>query len=111
MEVRHMRNVRPLVVGILLVASSAWGAFPDDPPNDPDWPSQHDARGGNVGIGAPNLFAEYPLATDAEGASGMSADLAWRDGRAAFGDAAMGRADVVVAYMEGGINWHAASTA
>jgi hypothetical protein len=107
-----MRTVRPLVVvGVLALASASWAAFPDDPPNDPDWPGQHDARGGNVGIGTPNLFAEYPLATDAEGASGMSADLAWRDGRADFGDAAMGRPDVVVAYMEGGINWHTPSAA
>ena len=39
-----------------------------------------------------------PVATDPENASGMSVNKAW----AAFG---MGRTDVLVAYIEGGVNW------
>src|SRR5579863_10143838 len=39
-----------------------------------------------------------PVATDPENASGMSLNKAW----AAFG---MGRSDVMVAYIEGGVNW------
>jgi hypothetical protein len=39
-----------------------------------------------------------PVATDPENASGMSVNKAW----AAFG---MGRSDVLVAYIEGGVNW------
>jgi hypothetical protein len=39
-----------------------------------------------------------PVATDPEGASGMSVNKAW----ASFG---MGRSDVIVAYIEGGVNW------
>jgi hypothetical protein len=39
-----------------------------------------------------------PVATDPEGASGMSVNKAW----ASFGT---GRSDVVVTYIEGGVNW------
>jgi hypothetical protein len=39
-----------------------------------------------------------PLATDPEGAAGMSVDLAWRR----YG---VGRPDVRIAYIEGGVNW------
>ncbi len=41
-------------------------------------------------------------ATDPENASGMSISTAWQD----FGSLATGRPDVVIAYIEGGINWH-----
>jgi hypothetical protein len=99
-----------LVCGVACVtATAAWAAFPDDPPNDPGWPTQHNLRGNNVGVDSPDPAAEFPLAEDAAGSSGMSVDLAWREGRAALGEAALGRPDVVIAYMEGGINWHAGS--
>jgi hypothetical protein len=41
-----------------------------------------------------------PLASDPESAAGMSVDRAWRE----FG---IGTPDTVIAYVEGGINWHA----
>ena len=44
-----------------------------------------------------------PVATDPENASGMSVNKAW----AAFG---MGRPDVLVAYIEGGVNWRISSS-
>ena len=44
-----------------------------------------------------------PVATDPEGASGMSVNKAW----ASFG---MGRSDVIVTYIEGGVNWRLSSS-
>src|SRR5438128_4063707 len=43
-----------------------------------------------------------PQAMDPESASGMSVSTAWRD----FGTRAIGAPDVVIVYVEGGINWH-----
>ena len=43
-----------------------------------------------------------PQATDPENASGMSVSTAWQN----FGTLAVGRPDVVIAYIEAGINWH-----
>ena len=45
------------------------------------------------------LPADAPAATDPEGASGMSVDRVWNE------LATRGRDDVIVAYMEGGVNW------
>lgn len=45
------------------------------------------------------LPSDAPLATDPENASGMSVDRVWNE----LGN--RGRDDVVVAYMEGGVNW------
>src|SRR5581483_9352293 len=46
--------------------------------------------------------APFGHATDPENASGMSISTAWQD----FGNLAIGRPDTVIAYIEGGINWH-----
>src|SRR5437899_449469 len=43
-----------------------------------------------------------PQAMDPENASGMSISTAWQD----FGSLAIGGPAVVIAYIEGGINWH-----
>ena len=43
-----------------------------------------------------------PQAMDPENASGMSISTAWQD----FGNLAIGAPAVVIAYIEGGINWH-----
>ena len=48
------------------------------------------------------LPSDAPLASDPEGASGMSVDRVWNE----LGT--RGRNDVVVAYMEGGVNWRLA---
>lgn len=81
---------------VVLAAVPAFAAFPADPPDDPGYPGQQ------------YLFSTIPPstpnATDPEGASGMSVDLAWRD-------FTTGRSDTVIAYIEGGINWHAGDTA
>lgn len=101
--------LRSLTAAIAMLLPVLAAAFPDAPPNDPGWDTQYNFRGDNVGIDTPNPSAEFPLATDAAGSSGMSADVAWREGQEAFGEAALGRPDVVMAYMEGGINWHLGS--
>ena len=73
-------------------------------PNDPDYaPAERNP------LGAMTFNAEQwhlydcipqsaPLAVDSEGASGMSLNKAW----ATYG---LGRTDVTVAYIEGGVNW------
>ncbi|HEX4872490.1 MAG TPA: FG-GAP-like repeat-containing protein [Nevskiaceae bacterium] len=106
---RWVRQGGVALAALLMAMGAARAAFPDDPPSDAKWRNQYYARGGNVGVDTPDPAAEYPFARDAGGSSGMSADLAWREGREAFGEAAMGRPDVFIAYMEGGINWHAGS--
>ena len=82
---------------------SGQAAFPQDPPDDPAY--------GAALFNTPELVpteVEYyfysfmpagaPLARDPENAAGMSIDIAWK----AFG---AGREDVVIAYVEAGINW------
>ncbi len=56
--------------------------------------------------------AQYPLAEDKEGASGMSLEAAWKDiinwpPLASSGGtfSSLGRPDAVVAYIEGGVNY------
>jgi hypothetical protein len=86
------------IVTILALSSAgpALAAFPQDPPNDPDYASET------------YLFDHIPpayvLASDPEGASGMFVDRAWRD-------YTTGRPDTLIAYIEGGINWHAGDAA
>jgi hypothetical protein len=81
---------------VLGTAAPAFAAFPQDPPNDPNYPNQT------------YLFDHippgHPLATDPESSSGMWVDRAWRD-------FTTGRPDTVIAYVEGGINWHDGSAA
>src|SRR5437867_4492929 len=80
-----------VVALIVAVGTAAFAAFPQTPPNDPDYP------------GETYLFDHIPpstpAATDPEGSSGMWVDRAWRD-------YTTGRPDTVIAYVEGGINWH-----
>jgi hypothetical protein len=73
-------------------------------PNDPDYaPAERNPTGGlTFNAEQWHLYdcipQSAPVAVDPEGASGMSVNHAW----ASFG---MGRSDVVVAYIEGGVNW------
>ncbi len=65
--------------------------FPQIEPNDPDYNNEY-------------FFYSFipvnltPRATDPDDAAGMSVDIAWEE----FG---IGREDVVIAYVEGGMNW------
>jgi hypothetical protein len=90
-----------------LSAGVALAAFPQDPPNDPDYaPAENsptdcltksaDAQQHYVFSFMPQCT---PLASDAENAAGMSVDTAWKD-------FTTGDPSTVIAYVEGGINWH-----
>jgi hypothetical protein len=88
-------SVLALTMGfIIATAGVAWAAYPQDPPNDPSYPGQT------------YLFDHippgYPMAHDPENSSGMWVDRAWKD-------FTTGRPDTLIAYVEGGINWHDAS--
>jgi len=73
-------------------------------PNDPDYaPAERNPLGGlTFNAEQWHLYdcipQSAPVAFDPEGASGMSVNQAW----VSFG---MGRSDVIVAYIEGGVNW------
>src|SRR5258708_36178225 len=73
-------------------------------PNDPDYaPAERNLAGGmTFNAEQWHLYdcipQSAPLAFDSEGASGMSLNRAW----AVYG---LGRKDVTVAYIEGGVNW------
>lgn len=106
----------PLAVSAcLLTAASAWAAFPADPPNDPGYaPAEGSANCLTTSVESdqhylydfmpkcsqpPPTGIGVPGATDPENASGMSVNAAWRD-------FTVGNGKTVIAYVEGGINWH-----
>jgi Subtilase family len=90
----------------LLSATTALAAFPQDPPNDPGYAPAEGSLADCLTKSADDqqhyLFSFMPqcnpVATDAEGAAGMSVDIAWRD-------FTTGDPSTVIAYVEGGINW------
>lgn len=76
-------------------------------PNDPEFaPAEREPGSGTFNLEQWYLYdcipQSAPAATDAEGAAGMSVNRAW----AQFGQ---GSSQVVVAYVEGGVNWRIAS--
>ena len=114
-EVRRIRRPRVLpraaglaVAATLTLGTSALGAFPDDPPNDPAYAPAE--QGGpevcstESGENQQHYLYSFipkctPNATDAEGSAGMFVDRAWKR-------FTTGNARTVIAYIEGGINWH-----
>jgi hypothetical protein len=90
-----------------LSAGVALAAFPQDPPNDPEYApaesSPTDCLTKSADAQQHYLFSFMPqctpAATDPEGAAGMSVDTAWKD-------FTTGDPSTVIAYVEGGINWH-----
>jgi hypothetical protein len=74
-------------------------AFPDDPPNDPDYDRWEMGEGGNSFYDEQwNLFSFTPRDVRLTNeASGISADLAWRT--------TTGRKDVIIAILDSGIDW------
>ncbi|MEO5876155.1 MAG: hypothetical protein ABIS86_13300, partial [Streptosporangiaceae bacterium] len=108
-----MRSTGAALTALLMLwgpAASAGSGFPQTPPDDPSY-----ARAEQPGkcikvVGGEqhNLYSVMPRCTpgakDPENASGMSVDKAWRD-------FTTGSPDVVIAYVEGGINWHNGDTA
>ncbi len=107
---RGRRQARLLLVVLAVVglpAAGAFAAFPQDPPNDPDYaPAEASLAAcltNSVNDDQYGLFSFMPrcapAATDPENSSGDFTDQAWKQYSA-------GRGDVVIAYVEGGINWH-----
>src|SRR4051794_33932420 len=88
-------NARALWV-VLALAPAAFPAAAraaDPPPNDPGFANQWSFTGPAEG-----LPSWAPLARDPDNASGVNFTGAWRQGN-------VGRPDVVVAYIEGGVNY------
>src|SRR4051794_23653174 len=91
---------------LLMLPSAAHGATCGTDifgPNDPDFaPAERSPGSATFNAEQWMLFdcipQSTPLAEDAEGAAGMSVNRAWQD----FG---YGNSQVIVAYMEGGVNW------
>ncbi len=92
----------------LAVAGVALAAFPQDPPNDPDYAPAEAPPAATTCLTKPGddeqhyLYSKIPQCTpnaqDPEGSAGMFVDKTWHD--FTTGNGAM------VAYVEGGINWH-----
>src|SRR5881397_2422417 len=92
------------LLGLLVAAAAVWAAFPDDA----DTPTE----GWKYGFRSVIDTAQYPNAQDKEGASGMSLEAGWKDIAhwprlaSSGGDfSSEGRPDVVVGYIEGGVNY------
>jgi hypothetical protein len=105
-----MRRLAPGLVAVALAAAvpAAHAAFPQTPPNDPQYaPAEANCLTASVNDEQHYLFSGpsrcTPAARPPGGAAGMSVDRAWRDFTA-------GRPDVVIAYIEAGINWHLPQT-
>ena len=91
-------------MGLLAIAASAFGAFPQDPPNDPLYDRAEENPLQFCIDDEQYLLYDFmprctPAATDPEGASGMSLNRAWSE-------FSTGRHDTVIAYVEAGVNWH-----
>ena len=102
----RVRSVVALAaVLVVAIAPAARAEFPADPPNDPEF----DVAEEDPTCTTPVTEQQYqlfsflpacaPLATAPDGASGFSADAAWRD-------YSIGDPDITIAYVEGGVNWH-----
>jgi hypothetical protein len=95
------------VVFVGALAAAALAAFPQDPPNDPNYDP---AEQGGIATCAQKagddeqhyLYSFIPRCTpnahDSENSAGMSVDRAWKD-------FTTGDGHTVIAYIEGGINW------
>lgn len=89
---------------VLAMASGAHAAFPDDPPNDPEYDRAEEDQSCTTSVNEEqHYFYSFlprctPGANDPDGASGMSVDKAWRD-------FSTGTPDTKIAYIEAGINW------
>src|SRR4051794_36185227 len=108
----RIRTLGVTLAALFLLAPSAQAATctPDIfGPSDPDFAPGERSPGAGGTFNAEQWLLydcipqSTPLAQDPEGAAGMSVNRAWKD----FG---YGNSQVVVAYMEGGVNWRQASS-
>ena len=88
-------------------AGAASAAFPEDPPNDPSYDRAEEGGLQTCLEQSVNDEQHYlysfmpqcsPLASDSDGAAGMSVNTAWRD-------FTTGNGRTKIAYIEAGINW------
>ncbi|WP_329521265.1 FG-GAP-like repeat-containing protein [Spirillospora sp. NBC_01491] len=103
-----MRSKSVVLAALMLLwgpAALAGPGFPATPPDDPGYAGA-EAPGQCRKVAGQEQHALYsfmprctPGAKDPENASGMSVDKAWRE-------YTTGSPDVLIAYVEGGINWH-----
>ncbi|MDQ3877613.1 MAG: FG-GAP-like repeat-containing protein [Actinomycetota bacterium] len=102
------RRMCAVAIALLLIAGPAAAQkhgkrFPEKPPNDPEYdiaeqdPQQHTFDDEQWYLYS-FMPKSAPLASDPEGAAGMSIDRAWRK-------YSIGTPKTVVAYIEGGVNW------
>ena len=110
MRGRWWRLAAATALAMVVGASAAWGDFPDDPPDDPNYDQAEENCLEHPVIDEQYyLFDFIPLcsqatASDPEEASGMAVNAAWRD-------FSIGDPSVLIAYIEAGINWHDGSIA
>lgn len=101
--VRRLARLAVAAAVLAATAPSAHAAFPQDPPNDPQYASP-DPVDGCLSSQQWELFSTLPscapLARDPQGRSGSGADAVWRDHTT-------GDPSIVIAYVEAGINWFA----
>jgi len=91
----HARLLSILAVLVaLLVPALGHAADTYTPPNDPDFAGQWNFKGPAEGIDS----STYPLARDPDNSMGIDFTGAWRQGN-------WGRPDILVAYIEGGVNY------
>jgi hypothetical protein len=104
---RWGRLIALTIVSLAAIVGSALAAFPQDPPNDPDYnPAEQGGPSTCLQKASDNeqhyLYSFMPQCTpgaqDSENAAGMSVDKAWSQFTAGDGH-------TVIAYIEGGINW------
>jgi hypothetical protein len=113
-RIRHGRRTVTRVASgtailTLTIAGAALAAFPQDPPNDPGFAPAEAPPAATTCLTTSGdaqehyLFSKIPQCTpnaqDPEGSAGMFVDRVWRDFTTGRG--------ATVAYIEGGINWHA----
>lgn len=96
----------PFLIGLVAILALTAGsvpasqaAFPDDPPNDPDYDRwEMRERGLSFYDEQWNLFSFTPRGVWlTDHASGINADLAWQ--------MSIGRKDVIIAILDSGIDW------
>ncbi|MBV9524260.1 MAG: hypothetical protein JOZ46_00440, partial [Candidatus Dormibacteraeota bacterium] len=97
----------PLVAHAATCTAQAPGAFPNDPAYAPAENGQAQQTWDSEAWYLYDCIPQDVSATssDPEGAAGMSVSALWNRSGGAFPYADRGRNDVVVSYMEGGVNW------
>ncbi|MFN3477281.1 MAG: S8 family serine peptidase, partial [Candidatus Methylomirabilales bacterium] len=96
---RVFLNLIMIFLALTFQAVSTRAAFPDDPPNDPEYDRWETGEGGDSFYDEQwDLFSFTPKGVRLTNqASGISADLAWRT--------TTGRKDVMIAVLDSGIDW------